>query len=104
MFDYPEFNSDGILTLCEIDGKNADMLMTIRVKRFKENETFELIDAECETAFLIQRGCAKITWNSRTEEMKRRDPFEKKPVGGTVQLLRRLGDPKGDGLHGRGYG
>lgn len=79
MFDYPEFDSNGILTLCEMGGKNAEMLMTIRVKRFKENETFEIYNEDCETAFLIQRGNAEISWNGRTENMNRRDPFEKKP-------------------------
>ena len=53
MFDYPEFDSNGILTLCEMNGINAEMMMTIRVKRFKENETFEVYDEDCETAFLI---------------------------------------------------
>ena len=74
MFDYPEFNSDGILTLCEMGGKNAEMLMTIIVKRFKNDETFVVLDNECETAFLIQRGNAEISWGSRTEKMSRRDP------------------------------
>ena len=38
MLEKLEFDRNGIKTLCEMGGKNADMLMTIRIKKFKEDE------------------------------------------------------------------
>ena len=79
MFEKLEFDSNGIKTLCEMGGKNADMLMTIRIKRFKENEEITVLDGENETAFLILTGDAHITWQGRTEHITRINAFDRKP-------------------------
>mgnify|MGYP003530889960 FL=1 len=63
MFAYPEFNENGVKTLCEIGKLQPEMNMTIRIKRFKENETLTLKDESCETAFLLLKGEAEISWN-----------------------------------------
>lgn len=79
MLDFTDFNKDGEKLLCEMSGKHADMLMTIKVKKFKENETITVESAENETAFLLLRGKAVIKWDGKEEEVARRDPFERKP-------------------------
>ena len=79
MFAYPEFNENGVKTLCEMGKIQPEMNMTIRIKRFKENETLTLEDDKCETAFLLLKGEAEISWNCKTEKIKRANPFEKTP-------------------------
>ena len=79
MFAYPEFNENGIKTICEIGKIQPEMNMTIRVKKFKENETITVKDEACETAFLLLKGEAEISWNCKTEKIKRANPFEKTP-------------------------
>lgn len=79
MFTYPEYDKNGYKTLCEIGGKNAEMNMTIRVKKFDAGEAIEVFDEKCETAFLILYGEAEIAWLDRKESMKRATPFEKAP-------------------------
>lgn len=79
MLEFNEFDKNGERLLCEMGKKNADMLMTIKVKRFGEGETITVQDAENETAFLILKGEATIKWLDREENMKRRDIFEKTP-------------------------
>lgn len=79
MLENPLFNEKNEKLLCEINGKNAEMNMNIKVKRLSKGETFTLCDDICETAFLILRGDLDIFWDGETENMKRRDPFEKKP-------------------------
>ena len=79
MFAYPEFNENGVKTLCEMGKIQPEMNMTIRIKRFKENEALTLEDDKCETAFLLLKGEAEISWNCKTEKIKRANPFEKTP-------------------------
>ena len=79
MFAYPEFNENGVKTPCEMGKIQPEMNMTIRIKRFKENETLTLEDDKCETAFLLLKGEAEISWNCKTEKIKRANPFEKTP-------------------------
>lgn len=79
MFDKPEFDSNGIKTICEMGKIHPEMNMTIRVKRFREEETMTVCDEKCETAFLILQGEADISWNGKTEKMKRENPFVKTP-------------------------
>lgn len=79
MFAYPEFNENGVKTLCEMGKIQPEMNMTIRIKRFRENETLTLEDDKCETAFLLLKGEAEISWNCKTEKIKRANPFEKTP-------------------------
>lgn len=78
MFEYPQFNENNEYTLCEIDGKNAEMRMNIKVKRFGAGADFALYSEDCETAFLILSGDADISWIGKTRNMKRANPFEKK--------------------------
>ena len=79
MLEYNEINENGERIICEMGKKHADMLMTIKVKQFKENETITVFDDMCETAFLLLKGEAEITWQGTTEKIKRSCPFEKTP-------------------------
>ncbi len=79
MFAYPEFDKNGIKTLCEIGKLQPEMNMTIRIKKFTENEKLTLKDDTNETAFLLLKGEAEISWNSRTEKISRENPFVKTP-------------------------
>ena len=79
MLEFNEFDKNGERLLCEMGKKNADMLMTIKVKKFTEGETITVEDSENETAFLILKGEATIRWLGNEEKMKRRDIFEKTP-------------------------
>lgn len=77
MFEQLNYNDKGLKTLCETNGKHSDMLMNIYVKRFEENETFDVFNEKCETAFLILYGEVEVSWNGRTEKMVRETPFVK---------------------------
>ena len=79
MLEYNNYDANGERLICEMGKKHADMLMTIKVKKFKDNETITVLDSANETAFLILRGEASITWQGTTETMKRSGPFEKTP-------------------------
>ena len=77
MFEYLDFDANGIKTVCEMNGKHADMLMNIKVKKFNTDETFTLYDEDCETAFLILYGDAEISWDGESRNMTRENPFVK---------------------------
>ncbi len=79
MLEYSDFDKNNERILCEAGGKNAEMLMTIKVKKLYAGECFELLDNENETAFLILKGNLTVKWNGRTENMTRKNPFEKTP-------------------------
>ena len=53
MLEYNNYDANGERLICEMGKKHADMLMTIKVKKFKENETITVLDEANETAFLI---------------------------------------------------
>ena len=79
MFEQLSFDENGIKTLCEMGGKNAEMLMTIRIKRFDEGEKIEVCDTENETAFLILKGEADISWLTESRHISRINAFDRKP-------------------------
>jgi 5-deoxy-glucuronate isomerase len=79
MLEKPEFNGNNERILCEMNGKNAEMKMNIKVKRLLKGESFELTDAKNETAYLILKGNLDISFAGKTENMKRKNPFEMTP-------------------------
>ena len=44
MLEYLDFDQNNERILCEMGGKNAEMLMTIKVKKLLKGETFEVFD------------------------------------------------------------
>lgn len=79
MLENPKFNEKNEQFLCKMGELHADMLMTIWIKRFDKGESYSVFSEENETAFLILKGNADISWNGVTENMKRKNPFEKTP-------------------------
>ena len=79
MFEVPVLNENNEKILCEMKGKNADMLMTIRVKYLKAGESISFCEKEDETAVLLVAGAVTFEWNGNKESGKRKDPFEMKP-------------------------
>lgn len=71
MFEQLNFDSNGVKTLCEIGKLHPEMMMTIRVKKFKENEEITVSSDSLETAFLILQGEAEISWCGKTEKIFR---------------------------------
>ena len=79
MFEVPVLNENNEKILCERNGKNSDMLMTIRVKYLKAGESISFCEKEDETAVLLVAGAVTFEWNGNKESGKRKDPFEMKP-------------------------
>lgn len=79
MFENPVLNSDNEKILCEMNGKNADMLMNIKVKYLKSGETVSVCDDKNETAVLLVGGEVTFEFDGKKENGKRKDPFDMKP-------------------------
>ncbi|MCD7827553.1 MAG: 5-deoxy-glucuronate isomerase [Clostridiales bacterium] len=79
MFEIPSLNENNEKILCEMNGKNADMGMNIKVKFLKAGESISLDDKNNETAVLLVSGSVKFKWNGKEAEGQRANPFEMKP-------------------------
>ncbi|SLM18472.1 Myo-inositol catabolism protein IolB [uncultured spirochete] len=78
MLDNPAFEN-GQKTLCQMNGKNAEMLMNIYVKRCRKGEKIEFLESRNETAILLLRGEVRFSWGDAAATGKRESPFEWKP-------------------------
>ena len=56
MYETPVFNENNEKILCEMGGKNAEMLMSIKVKQLSAGESFTVCSAANETAVLLLAG------------------------------------------------
>ena len=80
MLDNPKFNENNEKIICEMNGKNADMLMNIKIKRLSEGESVSFFENANETAVLLLKGQVKFIYGSKADETGfRANPFEKKP-------------------------
>ncbi len=79
MFEKPEFDSNRVMTLAELNGKNADMRMNIYVKLLNAGERLEICDHENETAVMLLEGEVSFAFGAEKQTGKRADPFDKKP-------------------------
>lgn len=80
MLERPEFNENNEQILCEMGGKNADMLMNIKVRRLAAGESFDILDGADETAFLLLCGQVRFDYCGRSDETAfRESPFVKTP-------------------------
>lgn len=80
MLENPAFNEKNEKILCEMGGKNASMLMNIKVKRLFAGESFSLCDEKSETAFLLLKGKVSFTYGGESVETDfRESPFVKTP-------------------------
>ncbi len=58
------------------NGKNADMLMDVTVKRMAAGQCITLCDSGKETAILLIEGGLAFQWQGRTESASRKDVFD----------------------------
>ncbi|MBQ4244008.1 MAG: 5-deoxy-glucuronate isomerase, partial [Clostridia bacterium] len=80
MLERPQFNENNVKILCEMGGKNAEMLMNIYVKRLEKGGVYTLSDEKNETAFLLLGGKLAFDWGSGSAETAyRENPFQKTP-------------------------
>lgn len=79
MFEVPGINSANEKILCEMNGKNADMNMNIKVKYLKGGEKISLCDDKNETAVLLLGGEVVFEYNGNKVSGKRENPFDMKP-------------------------
>ena len=79
MLERPAFNSNNEKILCEIGGKNAEMMMNIKIKKLLANESFSLLDPVNETAFLLLKGSVTFKWDDKDFSCERANPFVKTP-------------------------
>ena len=79
MYDNPAYNAKNEKILCEMGGKNAEMLMDIRVKLLSAGESVTICDAANETAVMLLAGEVKFAFDGKEETAKRQSPFAEKP-------------------------
>lgn len=79
MFEVLRYNSENTKLLCEMGGKNADMGMTIFVKRLFAGEVFTVKEKSNETAVLLLSGEVEFLCRDKKMHAARANPFEKKP-------------------------
>lgn len=79
MFEYPEF-INGVKTLTEINGKNADMLMDITVYRLVKGDKKAFCESDKETAFLLTDGEIRFKCGDIDETAVRKDVFDDLPT------------------------
>lgn len=65
--------------LCEINGKNKEMLMDITVDKLNKGEKREYFKADKEVAILLLTGKVKISWLSNSKVMERKSVFDEDP-------------------------
>lgn len=69
----------GIHSLCEIDGKNKDMLMDIAIVKLEKEAIESYYQANKEMAILLLDGKVKIKWLAKEEVIERRSVFDESP-------------------------
>ncbi|MCH5190620.1 MAG: 5-deoxy-glucuronate isomerase [Oscillospiraceae bacterium] len=79
MYENPQFNENREKILCEMNGRNADMLMDIKVKLLKKGESVSFCDEKNETAVLLIAGEVEYAFDGKTENAVRRTQFTDKP-------------------------
>jgi 5-deoxy-glucuronate isomerase len=78
MLDAPAFVGNRKI-LCEMGGKNPEMLMNIYVERLRKGARLDFLDGRCETAVLLLKGEVRFSWEGSSVVGKRQNPFERKP-------------------------
>lgn len=76
IFGYPEFDANGVKEVTTTTGNYKDMMMNIHVYQMKAGDIREFYNTEEETAILLLNGEVEFSWESRSENARRVDPFE----------------------------
>lgn len=79
MLELAPINENNERILCQMNGKNSDMHMDIKIKYLKAGETLEFFSESNETAVLLTEGEIIFQWDDNKEECKRLNPFDMKP-------------------------
>ena len=79
MYENPKFNENNEKILCEMNGKNADMLMNIKTKMLKAGESVTVCDENNETAILLLSGDVDYSFDGKVENAKRANQFVDRP-------------------------
>jgi 5-deoxy-glucuronate isomerase len=69
----------GLNSLCEINGKNKEMLMDIKIIKLDKDATESYYQHNKEMAILLLDGKVKIKWSAREEVIERRSVFDENP-------------------------
>ena len=73
VFDYPEFDKDGIKILTRTEGEYSDMLMDITVYQMKKGQNMSFKYENQEMALLLIKGSVKYSWEGNTVSAVRDD-------------------------------
>ena len=90
LFGYPEFDENGVRTLCTYDNEYSHMLMDVRIYRVKAGETRTFQRPGEEIALLLHAGRGKLSvahadgTGRHTLEAHRRDVFTDGPFAAHV--------------------
>lgn len=79
MFDYLNFDENGVKVVSRIGGVNADMLMDITVYRVKKGAAVGWLLEDKEIAVLLTEGKVTYSFEGREETAARKNVFEEAP-------------------------
>ena len=84
VFGYPEFDADGVRTLCTYDNEYSAMNMDVRVYRMAAGTTREFARDGEEIAVLLLKGKIELSAGDQTIEASRKDVFTEGPYAAHV--------------------
>ena len=84
VFGYPEFDGDGVRTLCTYDNEYSAMNMDVRIYKIAEGETKTFCREGEEIAVLLLCGKVKLECGGSSLECSRKDVFTEGPYSANV--------------------
>ncbi len=84
LFGYPEFDENGVRTLCTYDNEYSHMLMDVRIYRIPAGEKRSFSREGEEIAALLQKGKIVLTAGDQSIEASRKDVFTEGPYAAHV--------------------
>lgn len=84
VFGYPEFDGDGVRTLCTYDNEYSAMNMDVRIYKIGEGETRSFCREGEEIAVLLLCGKVRLECGGQTVEGSRKDVFTEGPYAAHV--------------------
>ncbi len=92
-FEYPQFDSNGVKVLTQMDGKNKDMLMDILVVKLAAGESAVYSEKDKEMCVLLTEGAAEMRCGELKGFGDRKGVFDDLPVcmhvskGNTLEVV-----------------
>ena len=84
LFGYPEFDENGVRTLCTYDNEYSHMLMDVRIYRIPAGEKRSFCREGEEIAALLQKGKIVLSAGDLSMEASRKDVFTELPYAAHV--------------------